>query len=478
MSCRFRASQTFPATFVNEENSTTNFSSCALVTEVGSGISGRRSHRGNFNREALSRVSIGDLHFAITNVCELSCEWVWKRERERLTDSRKGKPGYHVDHFHHYHQHRLRRHQKMNAPLTLHRGGAGPSSYSSHRPLITQQRLVGASSSIPSQFIHNEFSFEQYIKDHLNVKLDNDAQICPDYSERLQCPRGASCPRRHVRPSHLNFLPAGSTALRDPNKRTVCKHWLRGLCKKDDQCDYLHEYDMRRIPECRFYATFGFCNSGDDCLYLHVDPAIKRRECERYNRGFCPKGPLCTKKHVRRVACPLYLAGFCPEGLDCPRGHVKSTPASSASRSNSPIQTHRPLTAAEAFGTGTGRGDEYGDGAGMRNQRAPAGRYGLPSGGAAGGAGAADIGASRGGMGYANNMQRRPNNVFGAPAQGAQEGGRGWRKDLSEVLCFKCGEMGHFANMCPNPALPGNRGGVERGPGGQARQARDRPRPY
>lgn len=47
---------------------------------------------------------------------------------------------------------------------------------------------------------------------------------------------------------------------------------------------------MRRIPECRFYATFGFCNSGDDCLYLHVDPAIKRRECEKYNRGFCPKG--------------------------------------------------------------------------------------------------------------------------------------------------------------------------------------------
>lgn len=360
----------------------------------------------------------------------------------------------------------------MNAPLTLHHHGAGPSSHSAHRPLITQQRLVGASSSIPADFIHNEFSFEQYIKDNLNVKLDNDAQLCPDYSERLQCPRGASCPRRHVKPSHLNFLPPGSTALRDPNKRTVCKHWLRGLCKKGDQCDYLHEYDMRKIPECRFYATFGFCNSGDDCLYLHVDPAIKRRECERYNRGFCPKGPLCPKKHVRRVACPLYLAGFCPEGLDCTRGHIKSTPPSSASRSTSPILTHRPLTAAEAFGTGGGRGDEYGDAAGMRGQRAPPGRYGVPGGGAAG------AGAPPGAQGaFANNMQRRPNNTFGQPSQGGQEGGRGWRKDLSEVLCFKCGEMGHFANMCPNPALPGNRGGVERGAGGQARQ-RDRPRPY
>ena len=191
----------------------------------------------------------------------------------------------------------------MNAPLTLHHHhGAGPSSHSSHRPLITQQRTVGASASIPSDFIHNEFSFEQHIKANLNVKLDNDAQICPDYSERLQCPRGASCPRRHVKPSHLNFLPNGSTALRDPNKRTVCKHWLRGLCKKGDQCDYLHEYDMRRIPECRFYATFGFCNSGDDCLYLHVDAAIKRRECEKYNRGFCPKGKhyAPSTSHYRR----------------------------------------------------------------------------------------------------------------------------------------------------------------------------------
>ncbi|TKY88070.1 hypothetical protein EX895_003166 [Sporisorium graminicola] len=367
----------------------------------------------------------------------------------------------------------------MNVPLTLHHHGAGPSSHSSHRPLITQQRLVGASSSIPADFIHNEFSFEQHIKDSLNVKLDNDAQLCPDYSERLQCPRGASCPRRHVKPSHLNFLPQGSTALRDPNKRTVCKHWLRGLCKKGDQCDYLHEYDMRRIPECRFYATFGFCNSGDDCLYLHVDPAIKRRECEKYNRGFCPKGPLCAKKHIRRVACPLYLTGFCPQGLECPRGHIKSTPPSSASRSNSPILTHRPLTAAEAFGMGGGRGDEYADGGGMQRNRAPPGRYGMPAG--AGFAARGDDAAGRAPMGYGNNtntMPRRPNNGFGPQSQGAQDGGRpGWRKDLSEVLCFKCGEMGHFANTCPNPALPGNRGGVERGPGGQQRQ-RDRPRPY
>lgn len=176
----------------------------------------------------------------------------------------------------------------MNAPLPVY--SSAHSGTSSHRPLLTAQRTAPTSSSWPDNFIHSEFNFEPYIKSNLNVKLDNDAQICPDYAERLQCPRGASCPRRHVKPSELNFLPAGSTALRDPNKRTVCKHWLRGLCKKGDQCDYLHEFDMRRIPECRFYATFGFCNNGDECLYLHVDKAIKRKECEKYTRGFCPKG--------------------------------------------------------------------------------------------------------------------------------------------------------------------------------------------
>ena len=26
------------------------------------------------------------------------------------------------------------------------------------------------------------------------------------------------------------------------SRKVVCKHWLRGLCKRGDACDYLHEY--------------------------------------------------------------------------------------------------------------------------------------------------------------------------------------------------------------------------------------------
>ena len=40
------------------------------------------------------------------------------------------------------------------------------------------------------------------------------------------------------------------------DKTIVCKHWLRGLCKKGDSCEFLHEYDMTKMPECYFYSRF------------------------------------------------------------------------------------------------------------------------------------------------------------------------------------------------------------------------------
>jgi hypothetical protein len=32
----------------------------------------------------------------------------------------------------------------------------------------------------------------------------------------------------------------------------VCKHWLKGLCKKGDACEFLHEYNIRKMPECKY----------------------------------------------------------------------------------------------------------------------------------------------------------------------------------------------------------------------------------
>lgn len=57
----------------------------------------------------------------------------------------------------------------------------------------------------------------------------------------LSCIVGGMCPFRHI----------------SGEKTVVCKHWLRGLCKKGDQCEFLHEYDMTKMPECYFYSKFG-----------------------------------------------------------------------------------------------------------------------------------------------------------------------------------------------------------------------------
>jgi len=60
--------------------------------------------------------------------------------------------------------------------------------------------------------------------------------------------------------------------------------------------------------------------AGDDCNYLHVDPASRLPPCPHYEKGFCPLGQRCSKKHVRKTLCKFYLAGFCPYGRACKEG--------------------------------------------------------------------------------------------------------------------------------------------------------------
>ncbi|NXL28554.1 CPSF4 factor, partial [Glaucidium brasilianum] len=99
-------------------------------------------------------------------------------------------------------------------------------------------------------------------------------------------------------------------------KTVVCKPWLRGLREKGDGCDFLHQYDATKMPECYFHAKFGKC-SNKDCPFLHGDATSSPMGCPWYDRGFCWNGPLCKYQHTRRVMCTNYLVGFCPEGPKC-----------------------------------------------------------------------------------------------------------------------------------------------------------------
>ncbi|KAJ3044102.1 hypothetical protein HDV00_003206 [Rhizophlyctis rosea] len=153
------------------------------------------------------------------------------------------------------------------------------------------------------------FDFEPFIKNELNLDIDREREpekdVCKYYLKGY-CHKGRNCTFKHAR-----------------NDRTVvCKHWLRGLCKKGELCEFLHEYNLKKMPECWFYAKYGEC-SNPECMYLHIDPESKVGECVWYQRGFCRLGPQCRYKHTRKAVCQAFLTGFCPKGDQCNLGHPK-----------------------------------------------------------------------------------------------------------------------------------------------------------
>lgn len=154
---------------------------------------------------------------------------------------------------------------------------------------------------------HTELDIERWLKTEQNLKLDGDGQLCPAHCAHLDspstqppCPLGPACPLRHSAPSALNFLPRQSAI--SQHGKTVCKHWLRGLCKKGRACEFLHEYELRAMPECWFFGKYGFCSNGDECMYLHVDERMRVLECMDYRRGFCPKGTPILPSVATRIA--------------------------------------------------------------------------------------------------------------------------------------------------------------------------------
>lgn len=71
------------------------------------------------------------------------------------------------------------------------------------------------------------FAFSEFLKREYRFGIPPNRPLCKPFQEG-HCPLGNACPDKHV-----------STRLKD-----VCKHWLKGLCKRGDQCEFLHEYNM------------------------------------------------------------------------------------------------------------------------------------------------------------------------------------------------------------------------------------------
>lgn len=67
------------------------------------------------------------------------------------------------------------------------------------------------------------YDFEEYVINELAIVLVKPIQVAVcKYFLKNQC-RLTACPFKHPQ----------------RGKSVVCKHWLRGLCKKGEQCEFL-----------------------------------------------------------------------------------------------------------------------------------------------------------------------------------------------------------------------------------------------
>eukprot|EP00510_Aplanochytrium_minuta_P004571 CAMPEP_0184009192 /NCGR_PEP_ID=MMETSP0954-20121128/2443_1 /TAXON_ID=627963 /ORGANISM="Aplanochytrium sp, Strain PBS07" /LENGTH=947 /DNA_ID=CAMNT_0026288487 /DNA_START=71 /DNA_END=2911 /DNA_ORIENTATION=+ len=84
-------------------------------------------------------------------------------------------------------------------------------------------------------------------------------------------------------------------------KTVVCRHWVKGLCMKTVNCEFLHELNPDRMPECRW----GEKCQVPDCMFKHTKEQ-DRLECTYYTLGFCMHGSTCRYRHVRKAPeeCP------------------------------------------------------------------------------------------------------------------------------------------------------------------------------
>ncbi|KAI0895688.1 hypothetical protein F4806DRAFT_467630 [Annulohypoxylon nitens] len=217
------------------------------------------------------------------------------------------------------------------------------------------------------------FSFTPFLRATYGHGFPPNRPVCKAFNAG-HCPLGTACADRHVTQNAASSTNASYNSL-------VCKHWLRALCKKGETCEFLHEYNLRKMPECNFFVRNGYCSNGDECLYLHIDPQSKLPPCPHYDRGFCPLGPNCSKKHVRRKLCGYYLAGFCPDGPNCKEGaHPRWDKNLEKPIAKADVVPEEPVRRDDMFGDDDQQG-EYGGrrdhgGRGGRGDRYSGGRGG------------------------------------------------------------------------------------------------------
>ncbi|KAJ8601772.1 hypothetical protein CTAYLR_006827 [Chrysophaeum taylorii] len=134
------------------------------------------------------------------------------------------------------------------------------------------------------EFDHITFDFEAYVE-----------ELLPQLN--APGPHWSAEARKAAVEAAAASAPPGMSIqkLEEKYRTVVCRHWLRGLCMKGEQCEFLHQYDTDRMPVCRWGTS---CQI-PDCPYRHVAEDDKP-QCVFYQQGFCIHGLLCKYRHVKQ----------------------------------------------------------------------------------------------------------------------------------------------------------------------------------
>ncbi|KAL7753055.1 RNA-binding component of cleavage and polyadenylation factor [Sorochytrium milnesiophthora] len=196
-------------------------------------------------------------------------------------------------------------------------------------------------------------------------------------------------------------------------KAPLCRFFMRGHCPQGQACPNRHQQRTRTVV-CKHWLR-GLCKKGDTCEFLHEYNMKRMPECWFYTKyGECSNAE-CLYLHIdadsRRRECPWFARGFCKHGPQCRSKHVK-----------------KPICALYVTGF-----CPYG----------PDCSNGHPK---------FEISALLG-----DGTEDTPMPM---------SNGR-----LDHIVCFKCGQRGHFANQCPTSfaarMAAGGVGGMARSGGGQ-----------
>ena len=160
-------------------------------------------------------------------------------------------------------------------------------------------------------------------------------------------------------------------------------------------------------------------------MYLHISPEQKMKDCAWYARGFCKHGPNCKNRHTRQVACANYLTGFCPDGPNCPYGHPKfELPKEEMDQQNQSMQDKNKKKGMQHITCHK---------CGQQGHKAVS----CPN---------TDSG---GATTQPQPFQTRPQQQFQHHQQQQQHQQHRATRPIESVICFKCGNSGHYANNCP-----------------------------